>query len=171
LTAISMADLLTPAKIVPQLRAANRYELLRKLASCMAADGATSEEVVYAALAGAANIPPLIVRRGVSLLHATSHGVRSPVVAVARLQNTLDLGWAAYCSTDVVAALVSPTQTSDHLRALACLARRLRRPDVVAHIRASKCRETIYLALTSDEWCVSQPTSIGPVASRRRRDI
>jgi len=171
LTAISMADLLTPARIVPQLRAANRHELIRKLASSMAADTAMPEGRFYAALAGAADIPPLMVRGGVSLLHATTDGLVSPVAAIARLQSSLDLGGPERCCTDVVAALVSPTHTYDHLRALACLARRLRRLDVVAHIRASKCRDAIYLALTSDEWCASQPTSRRPAVGHWRCHI
>jgi hypothetical protein len=54
---------------------------------------------------------------------------------------------------------------------LACLARRLRRPDVIAHIRATKCRETMCLALISDEWRASQMERRQPTTAPRRQYI
>jgi PTS system nitrogen regulatory IIA component len=172
LTVVSMTDLVTPARIMPQLRAAHRDELLRKLASAMAVDTGICEDRLLAALARTADIPPLMLRGGISLLHAVADDLQRPVAVVARLQNPLNLGGAEHCDTDILAALVSPAaRTSDHLRALACLARRLRRPDVIAHIRATKCREIIYLALTSDEWCALQSESRWPANDRSRCSI
>jgi PTS system nitrogen regulatory IIA component len=94
-------------------------------------------------------------RGGVSLLHALVDGLSEPRAIFARLKQPLDLGGG--CTTDIVVLLASPAErTGDHLRALACLARRLRRPDVLAHVRAAKCRELMYVALTSNEWCAHE---------------
>lgn len=169
---ISMADLVTPARIIPQLRASDRSDLVRKLAYRLAADTGMSEKILHTALAGTVDMPPLMLRGGVSLLHAVADGLQRPVVALARLRNAIDLNGTEHCATDIVAALVSPaTRTGDHLRALACLARRLRRPDVIAHIRATKCRETMCLALISDEWRASQMERRQPTTAHRRQYI
>lgn len=164
--AIGMSDLLTPARIIPRLGAPTKDVLLRELASRLAAGTGLSRDVLLEAAAGAAALPPFMPRGGVSLLHALVDGLAEPRAILARLKQPLDLGGG--CASDVVVLLASPAErTGDHLRALACLARRLRRPDVLAHLRAAKCRELMYVALTSDEWCGHEGDS--PSSRRARR--
>ena len=154
---IGIADLLTPARVIPQIRAADKCELLDALAMHLAADLGLSKEALVAAAAVTADLPPLMLRGGVSLFHTVAADLTRPIAVFARLRKPLSLGGFGDCDTDLVAFLVSPADTrGDHLRALACLARRLRRTDVLAHLRATKCRDVMYLILTSDEWRASQ---------------
>jgi PTS system nitrogen regulatory IIA component len=154
---ISMAYLLTPSRIIPQIRAGDKVTLLDALATRMAADSGLSKEALVAAAAVAADFPPLMLRGGVSLLHTLVAGLARPIAVFARLRNPLNLGGRGDCNTDLVAFLASPEdKPGDHLRALACLARRLRRSDVLTHLRATKSREVMHLILTNDEWCTSQ---------------
>jgi len=164
LVVIGMVDLLTPVRVVPQLRATDRDDLMRTLAQHLAADSGVSEEALVAAVMATKDLPPLMLRGGVSLLHTFVEGLARPIAVFARLRHPMDFGVAG-CATDIVALLASPAaKTGDHLRALACMARRLRRSDVLAHVRATKCRELMYLALTSDEWCV--PGADSPSSTR-----
>jgi PTS system nitrogen regulatory IIA component len=155
MTILRITDLVSPSRVLPDLAVRDREDLLRTLALRLAteAPGRAADDLAAAA-AVAANRPPLMIRGGVSLLHIFVGDLPGPIAIVARLRRALDLDGTAGCATDIVALLASPAAGVDgHLRALACLARRLRRPDVLAHVRATRQRDLIYLALTSDEWC------------------
>lgn len=154
MTVIRITDLLAPSRVFPHLAVRDREELLRTLALHLATEAGRPANDLVAAVVAAANRPPLMIRGGVSLLHIFVVDLPGPIAIVARLRHPLDLHGTGGCGTDVVALLASPAAGVDgHLRALACLARRLRRSDVLAHVRATKQRDLMYLALTSDEWC------------------
>ena len=154
MTVIRITDLLAPSRVFPHLAVRDREELLRTLALHLATEAERSADDLVAAVVAAADRPALMIRGGVSLLHIFVVDLPSPIAIVARLRHPLDLDGTGGCGTDVVALLASPAAGVDgHLRALACLARRLRRSDVLAHVRATKQRDLMYLALTSDEWC------------------
>jgi PTS system nitrogen regulatory IIA component len=150
---VKITDLLTPTRIIPELHAADKDDLLRKLAICLSSDADVATETILAAVTTKAALPPLMLRGGVSLFHTIVEGLDRPLVSFARLRTPLILTGTDYCATDLALLLASPAEkTGTHLRALACLARRVRRPDVLKHIRATKSRDVMYLALTSDEW-------------------
>jgi PTS system nitrogen regulatory IIA component len=162
-----ITDLLTPTRVISQLRAVGKEDLFGALATHMSLEAGVDKETVLVALTVAP--PPLMLRGGLSLFHTVVDGLDHPVAMVARLRNPLTLGGMEQCPTDLVGLLVSPAKkTTHHLQALSCLARRLRRPDVLSHIRATKCRDVMYLALTSDEWR-SLPRDSSPAADGRRR--
>ena len=154
MTILRITDLLAPSRVIPNLAVRGRDDLLRTLALKLTAEARMPPDDLVAAVAAAADRPPLMIRGGVSLLHVFVADLPAPIAVVARLRHPLDLDGTGGCGTDVVAMLASPAAGVDgHLRALACLARRLRRSDVLAHLRAARQRELMYLALTSDEWC------------------
>ena len=128
---IGIADLLTPARVIPQIRAADKCELLDALAMHLAAElgafeGSTRRRCRCHRRSSAAHA------KGRRL--AVPHGCSGPNPADRGLRpasEALELGRIGDCDTDLVAFLVSPADTrGDHLRALASLARRLRRTDV-----------------------------------------
>jgi PTS system nitrogen regulatory IIA component len=160
MTILRITDLLAPSRVFADLAARDRDDLLRTLAARLAAEARRSADHLAAAVVGA-NRRPLMIRGGVSLLHIFVADLPAPIAIVARLRHPLDLDGTGGCGTDVVALLASPAAGVDgHLRALACLARRLRRSDVLAHVRATRQRDLIYLALTSDEWCASHGAAV-----------
>ena len=164
---VEITHLLTPTRVISGLRAAGKDDLLGALAAHMSLEANVEKGAVVAALTTAP--PPLMLRGGLSLFHVIVEGLDHPVAIVARLRRPLALAGVDQCPTDLVALLASPAnKTGHHLQALACLARRLRRPDVLSHIRATKCRDVMYLALTSDEWrSLQRDSSRGATAHRR----
>jgi PTS system nitrogen regulatory IIA component len=63
----------------------------------------------------------------------------------------LDFGASDGTLTDLVVLLLSPEEDlSGHLRALACIARRLRNHQVRDHLRVATCSDSIYAVLTDD---------------------
>lgn len=156
MSAIEMSDLLRPERVIPTLRAADKSTVLRELSAHIAKDAAVPEEAIRDGLLITADLPPFMPRGGISLLHTLVHGMERPMAALARLERPINLGAPDECPTDVVVLLASPAQKpQDHLRALACVARRLRRRDVCEHLRAAKSRDAMFVALVSDEWCAS----------------
>jgi nitrogen PTS system EIIA component len=159
LNSITMTDLLIPERVLPRLRAPDRTMVLRELAAQIARDADVSVEEVLNEVLVAADLP-FIPRGGVSLLHTLVAGMEHPMFAVARLVPPLNLEAADGDPTDIAILLASPTaRPQDHLRALACVARRLRRYDVRDLIRGTNNRDAIFIALTSDEWSANLSTA------------
>lgn len=153
MSAITMADLLTPDRVLPRVRARDKATALRALAALIARDAGVAEDALLAGLLPAADLPPFMPRGGVSLLHTVLSGIERPMAAFARLDPPLHLGAADGCPTDLAVMLASPAeQPQDHLRALSCIARRLRRRDVLDRLRSSRSRDLTFVVLTRDEW-------------------
>lgn len=147
------ASLLTPERVLPRLRARDTGAALRVLAAQIARDANVSVEAIVKEVLMAADLPPFMPRGGVSLLHTLVDDIEHPMAAFARLDPALDFAAPDGCPTDIAVLLVSPTaRPQDHLRALACIARRLRRQDVRRLVRGTSSRDAMFVALTSDEW-------------------
>lgn len=95
-----------------------------------------------------ADLPAFGPGAGVSLPHAFVPGLQNPVVTFARLGPAVDFGAADGSKTDLVALLLSPVDgAGNNLRALACIARTLRGPNVRNLLRAANSRDSIYAIL------------------------
>jgi nitrogen PTS system EIIA component len=154
---MTMTDLLTPERVLPRLRARDRTTALRELADQIAKDGNVSVDVILDEILVAADLPPFMPRGGVSLLHGLVPDMEHPMAAVGYLEPPLNLGAPDGCPTDIAVLLASPAgRPQDHLRALACVARRLRRQDVRDLIRGTDNRDAMFIALTSNEWSTNE---------------
>jgi nitrogen PTS system EIIA component len=160
---MTMTNLLTPERVLPRLRARGPAMALRGLAAQIARDAKISVDVILHQLLGASDLLPLMPLDGVSLLHTLLPHMEHPMAAFARLETPLNLGAPDGCSTDIAVLLASPSaEPRDHLRALACIARRLRRQDVLDLLRGADNRDTMFIALTSNEWCTSESQNRSP---------
>ncbi len=149
---MKMRDLLGVERIIPRLRARNRHDALRKLASEAARHVDVPAETILQSALKAAELPAFGPGAGVALPHAFVPGLPGPVVIFARLEPAIDFGAADGSLTDLVALLLSPAErTDDHLQALACLARTLRDSATRSLLRASKCRDSWYVILCGSE--------------------
>jgi PTS system nitrogen regulatory IIA component len=93
------------------------------------------------------------VGRGVAIPHGTVPGIAKPLGAFARLKRPVDFGAADGCAADLVFLLLAPeSDPSILLRALSCVARRLRDREVVEHLRVETGTDAIHVILTSDSW-------------------
>lgn len=95
------------------------------------------------------------MNEGVAIPHAAVAGITKPVGAFARLDPPHDFGALDGRPSDLVFMLLSPPQRgADHLKALARVARFLRRTDLRERLRAARGGDEIYAlfagALRSD---------------------
>lgn len=149
---MKMADLLSVDRVIPCLRARNKHEVLRKLALPITRDARGSASAILDSVMRCAELPAFGPGVGVTLPHAFVAGLHSPIASFARLEPAVDFGAADGSLADLVMLLLSPAEsTGNHLRALACIARTLRDPHVRDLLRASKCRDSLYVILSGSE--------------------
>jgi PTS system nitrogen regulatory IIA component len=146
--AMTLADLLTVERVVPRLCARDRQDALRKLAPHISNDAHVAKRDVKDALMRSVEFTTFGPGSGVSLPHAVIPGLAAPFTVFARLDPALDFGAADGSLTDLMVLLVSPSENgAGHLRALACIARRLREQKVREQLRACNSRDCIYSVL------------------------
>jgi PTS system nitrogen regulatory IIA component len=149
---MNMRDLLTLERVIPSLRAGSKRSALHKLAAHIAGDAAVAAASIRRAVMECAEMPAFGPGAGVSLPHAFVRGLGNPIAAFARLEPAVDFSAADGSKTDLLALLLSPTESAgDHLRALACMARALREPRVRALLRAANSRDALYVILCGSE--------------------
>ena len=149
---MKMRDLLSIPRVIPRLRARAKQDALRKLAARAAGDVGVSVAAIVRSLLECAELPAFGLGAGVSLAHTFVPGLGSPIATFARLEPALDFGASDGSKTDLLALLLSPTESaSHHLRALACIARTLRDPDVRSLLRASGSRDSLYVILCGND--------------------
>ena len=166
---MKMRDLLSIERVIPRLRAGDKQDALRKLAARTASDAGVSASIVRSVLE-CAELPAFGPRAGVSVPHTFVPGLDSPIATFARLEPALDFGAADGSQTDLVALLLSPAESAGHhLRALACIARTLRDPNVCSLLRASKSRASLYVILCGGEEQQGHASRRPPKAACRRR--
>jgi PTS system nitrogen regulatory IIA component len=149
---MKMRDLLSIERVIPRLRTRDKQDALRKLAAHAADDVGVSAAGIVRSVLKCADLPAFGPRAGVSLPHAFVPGLRGPIATFARLEPAVDFGAADGTQTDLVALLLSPAESAgNHLRALACMARTLRDPNVRNLLRASQSRDSLYVILCGSE--------------------
>lgn len=167
-----MTELLTPERMLPRLRARDRMAALRQLAAVIARDASVSEDAILKHIFVAADVPPYMPHGGVSLLHSLVSEMKHPMAALARLDPPLDFGAPDGYPTDMAVLLASSTaRPQDHLRALAYIARRLRRQDVRELVRAANNRDAMLVAFTTDEWSTKESQASAPRSLRAQNRI
>jgi PTS system nitrogen regulatory IIA component len=163
MTSISIADLLPARRMIPRLHARSKHHALRTLARHLAREMPMEWDPIANAVSACADYPAFGPGTGVALLHAVVPGLERPLAAVARLAPALDFGATDGSSTDIVVLLLGPPGRANlHLRALACLARRLRREDVRRNLRGADDADTMCVVLAGDDAAVAEGGDAAP---------
>jgi nitrogen PTS system EIIA component len=150
---IMVADLITPALILPTLHAAGRQQALEKLSRLVARHAGLSQDDVKQAVISRGDLTSFGLGRGVAIPHATVPGISRPVCAFARLKTPVDFGAGDGQPADLVFLLLAPKGDDiTLLRALSCVARRLRQREVAETLRAATSAEASHIILTTDAW-------------------
>ena len=148
---MKIADLLAPENVLLDLRVGDRRELLgkltRHLAPALALDSATAER----ALVRREELGSTGMGDGIALPHARLPRIGRPVGLFARLRPALDFAAVDGNPVDLVFLILLPEQERGlGLNVLACVARRLREPEVVQALRHARTREEAYGMLTDE---------------------
>lgn len=148
-----MTSLIAPARVISRLSARGVRNVVDALAGIAADDVALDNEVVRDAVLERGKESSFGFGRGVAIPHAAIPGLEHPLGVFARLAPGQDFGATDGIPADLVLLLLSPDgDDPTHLRALACVARRLRDREVAARLRSAEDAEAIYIVLTSDAW-------------------
>jgi nitrogen PTS system EIIA component len=88
---------------------------------------------------------------GVALPHARIHRIQKPFGMVVRLKKPIEFDAVDGKPVDMIALLLLPdTQEGKQLGALACIARKLRDPDVLTALRHARDGGELYRRLIAD---------------------
>lgn len=148
-----MASLISPARVVPRLRTRDVRQVVGELVRLATAEAALECDAVCRAVLKRGEASTFGFGRGVAIPHAAIPGLDQPIGAFARLKPVQDFGATDDVPADLVFLLLNPDgEDSTHLRALACVARRLRDREVAARLRSANDAEAIHILLTSNAW-------------------
>jgi PTS system nitrogen regulatory IIA component len=155
-----MASLITPARIIPLLRARDVRHVVDETARLAAVQICLDHHRLRQAVLDRGRTSTFGFGRGVAIPHASIPGLEHPMGVFARLCPAQDFGAADEMPADLMCLLLSPgSDDSAHLRGLACVVRRLRDPEVAARLRSARSAEAIHVVLTSDAWRVLEDDS------------
>lgn len=150
---VRIAELLTPERVLPMLRAAGAPAVLRALARHAAAEIGLHEEAVLDAICAQRRLTAFGVGRGVAVPHALLGGIAAPTGAFARLRHLADFGAADARPVDLVFLLLVPAAEADRLLPLlASVVRRLRDREVLKHLRGGAGAAASFAVLTTESW-------------------
>lgn len=150
---MKIADLIAPDRVIPSLLGTSKRSVLKELARIGAASANLDPDKVFDALLERQDSTTIGLGRGMAIPHATIEGVDAPIGFFTRLEPAVDFGAVDGVPADLVVMILAPED--DHrtlLRALSCVARRLREGDVAARLRSASDTETLYAVLVSDVW-------------------
>jgi nitrogen PTS system EIIA component len=153
MSVLTLADLVTPERIVPSMRAARKREVVQALARLVGDETGPDEKHARDAVLARGDLTSFGIGRGLAIPHATVPGLPQPLGVFARLETPVDFGAADSRPADLVMLVLAPEgQDTMLLRALSCAARRLRDPEVAEKLRGATSAEAAHVILTSDAW-------------------
>lgn len=150
-----MQDLITSDRVVLDLHAASKKQLLQEMATLIIKatpelEALTPRDIVAPAMERE-RLGSTGVGHGVALPHARVAGIDKIYAAFARLQDSMDYEAIDDRPVDLVAMIIAPENAGGaHLRALARLSRQLRRENVRARLRSAPDAQSLYVILLDD---------------------
>jgi len=164
---MTMAGLITPARVIPSLKARDEQQVVREMARAAARAAPLDPDNVLDAIRARGDLRSCTLGRGVALPEAMMAGLEKPLGVFARLEPAVDFGAEDWEPIDLVLLVLSPAgDEGAHLQALSCAARRLSDLDVRVRLRAAAGADAIHVVLTSDAW--RGLNSHGPLPSPTR---
>lgn len=156
---MNIADLITPDRVFIGLKAADKSRLLAELSRRAASAAGLPSQDIQRALETREALGSTGVGAGVAIPHARFPGLARFVGLFARLERRLDFNAVDEQPVDLVFLLLVPTDAAgEHLKALACVSRRLRAPDVAAGLRRAADAVELYAALVGDHTPAPAPS-------------
>lgn len=144
-----LTDLLTPAAIVPALRANSKKQALQELAARAAELTGQSERAVFDVLMQREKLGSTAVGNGIAIPHGKLPKLDRLFGLFARLARPVDFEALDGQGVDLVFLLLAPEGAgADHLKALARIARMLREGDIARKLRQSEDASALFAVLT-----------------------
>ncbi|MGD9804728.1 MAG: PTS IIA-like nitrogen regulatory protein PtsN [Hyphomicrobiaceae bacterium] len=146
---MDLGDLLKPEGVFASVRAKNKKQALRELASRAAQITGLDERQIFDTLLQRERLGSTAVGRGIAIPHARVIGLDRIATVFAQLDEPLDFEAPDGEPVDLVFVLLAPEHAgADHLKALARISRVLRDAQTLEKLRAARDRDALYAVLT-----------------------
>lgn len=146
---MKISDFLLPTDVMLDVRASDKTRLLRQLSTQAASEVGLDPDEVATQIARREELGSTGVGNGVALPHARVPGLKAPFGLFARLRHAIDFEAIDGQPVDIVFLVLLPqTADGERLNALACVARTLREPEALRHVRRATDRESLFHSIT-----------------------
>jgi PTS system nitrogen regulatory IIA component len=148
---MKISDLLSASDVMIDVPVSHKAALLQEFARGAAQALDLPADVIAAELLKREQLGSTGLGGGVAIPHARIANLKKPYGVVARLSHAIDFEAIDGQPVDIAFLVLLPdTPEGEQLNALACVARRLRDPKILADLRRGKDRATLFGALTTD---------------------
>jgi nitrogen PTS system EIIA component len=148
---MKVSDFLSLADVSIEAAFADKQKLLEDLARRASRAVDLEPDIILAELRKREQLGSTGMGGGVALPHARIHRIQKPFGMVVRLKKPIEFDAVDGKPVDMIALLLLPdTQEGKQLGALACIARKLRDPDVLTALRRARDGGELYRRLIAD---------------------
>ena len=149
---MEIADLVTPASVIANLRAANKRQALQELAKRGAALTGRHERAIFEVLLERERLNTTGIGNGTALPHGRLPDLPRLYGLFARLERPIDFEAIDGKPTHLFFALVAPENSAGiHLKALARISRLFKNPSFRQSILQAKSSEEIYQLIANED--------------------
>ena len=146
---MKISDFLLPTDVMLDVRASDKTRLLRQLSTQAASEVGLDPDEVATQIARREELGSTGVGNGVALPHARVPGLKAPFGLLARLRHAIDFEAIDDQPVDIVFLVLLPqTPDGERLNALACVARTLREPEALRHVRRATDQQSLFHSIT-----------------------
>jgi PTS system nitrogen regulatory IIA component len=146
---MDIADLITPAAVIPNLRATSKKQALQDLAKKAAELTGLHERAVFDVLLERERLGTTGVGNGIAIPHGKLANLDRLHGLFARLERPINFESIDEQPVDLIFLLLAPeTAGADHLKALARVSRLLRDKGVCEKLRGTDNADGLYALLT-----------------------
>jgi len=146
---MDIADLISPASVVANLRVGSKKQALQDLAKRAAETTGLSERAIFEVLLERERLGTTGVGNGIAIPHGKLPGLRQLYGLFARLETPIDFDAVDEQPVDLIFLLLAPEAAgADHLKALARVSRLLRDRTVCEKLRGANQADAMYALLT-----------------------
>ncbi|HEX6093837.1 MAG TPA: PTS IIA-like nitrogen regulatory protein PtsN [Dongiaceae bacterium] len=146
---MEIEDLITPAGVIPKLRATGKKQALQELAKRAAEVTGLHERAIFDVLLERERLGSTGVGNGIAIPHGKLAELQKLHGVFARLDTPIDFDSVDDQPVDLVFLLLAPEAAgADHLKALARVSRLLRDRTVCEKLRGANSADAIYALLT-----------------------
>jgi nitrogen PTS system EIIA component len=146
---MEIADILTPAGVIANLRAANKRQSLQELAKRAAQLTGKHERTIFEVLLERERLGTTGIGHGTAIPHGRMPDLPQLHALFARLEKPIDFEAIDGQPVDLIFLLLTPaTSGADHLKALARISRLLRDKTICEKLRGTDRADALYALLT-----------------------
>lgn len=146
---MEIEDLITPAGVIPKLRATGKKHALQELAKRAADVTGLHERAIFDVLLERERLGSTGVGNGIAIPHGKLADLQKLHGVFARLDSPIDFDAVDDQPVDLIFLLLAPEAAgADHLKALARVSRLLRDRAVCEKLRGANSADAIYALLT-----------------------